>query len=99
MNPLGSTSMSTMRTPPKITRDSSALTSEDHSGTNTMNSEPSTGPRIDAAPPITRAARNSIERLIVYCAGSTRLSTAVLVTKSEPPRPASMALMPKVTTL
>ena len=38
-----------------MTRDNSALMSEDHSGTNTMKSAPRTGPRIDAAPPITMA--------------------------------------------
>ena len=88
-----------MSTPPKITRDSSALTSEENSGTNTMNSEPEDRAEDGGGAADDQGGQELDRPADRVLRGVTRSSTAVFMTKSEPPRPAIMALMPKVTTL
>ncbi len=85
MIPLRNTYMHAISAAPYMTPDSASLTSDDHTGTNTMNSAPNSAPATVARPPTTIAARNYNETTSENDSGATK---PLLNTNSEPATPA-----------
>src|SRR3954451_21457094 len=79
-----------------MTPDNASSTSDDQTGTKTMNSAPNTAPATVARPPTTIAARNANDTVSVKDSGATKPWANV---KSAPATPAYAALSPKARVL